>query len=102
MKRRIRLLFSRAGVQRCREHAAMEDFYYSAMYDFLQDERGNGDKALALKSLQAKIMRLNSSYYLSMCVNNGVHHRFGSEDPSLHHLIKERKRPSTENGPHDS
>ena len=63
VKRRIRLLFSRAGVERCRERAAMEDFYYSAMYDVLQDERGNVDKALALKNLQAKIIRLNSAYY---------------------------------------
>jgi hypothetical protein len=69
----------------------MEDFYYSAMYDVLQDERDNGDKALALKSLQAKIIRLNSTYYRSM-VDNGVKDRFGSEDPSLHHLINERKR----------
>jgi hypothetical protein len=102
VKRRIRLFFSRAGVERCRESAAMEDFYYSAMYDVLQDERYNGDKALALKSLQAKIIRLNSTYYRSMWVDNGVQDRFGSEDPSLRHLIRERKRTSTENPPHDS
>ena len=70
----------------------MEDFYYSAMYDVLQDERDNSNKELALKSLQANIMRLNSAYYPSMCVDNGVQGRFGSEDPSLHHLIKDRKR----------
>ena len=70
----------------------MEDFYYSAMYDVLQDERDNSNKELALKSLQANIMRLNSAYYPSMCVDNGVQDRLGSEDPSLHHLIKERKR----------
>ena len=70
----------------------MEDFYYSAMYDVLQDERDNGNKALALKGLQAKIIRLNSTYCRSMWVDNGVQDRFGSEDPSLHHLIEERKR----------
>jgi len=57
----------------------MEDFYYSAMYDVLQDETDNGDKALALKSLQAKIIRLNSTYYRSMWVDNGVQDRLGSE-----------------------
>jgi len=63
VKRRIRLLFSHAGVERCREHEIMEHFYYSALYDVLQDERGSGDKALALKSLNVKITQLSSTYY---------------------------------------
>jgi len=92
VKRRIRLLFSRAGVERYRECEVMEHFYYSAIYDVLQDERDSGDKALALKSLKAKIIRLNSTHYRSMWVDNGVQDRFGEEDPSLHHLMKERKR----------
>jgi len=92
VKRRIRLLFSRAGVELCRERESMEHFYYSALYDVLQDERDSGDKALALKSLKAKIIRLNSTYYRSMWVENAVQDRFGEEDPSLHHLMKERKR----------
>ena len=70
----------------------MEHFYYSAMYDVLQGERDSGDKALALKSLKAKIIRLNSTYCRSMWVDNGVEDRFGEEDPSLHHLIKVRQR----------
>jgi len=70
----------------------MEHFYYSALYDVLQDEKDSGDKALALKSLKAKIIRLNSTHYRSMWVDNGVQDSFGEEDPSLHHLIKERKR----------
>jgi len=70
----------------------MEHFYYSAMYDVLQGERDSGEKALALKSLKAKIIRLNGIYYRSMWLDNGVQDRFGEEDPSLHHLIKERKR----------
>jgi len=78
-------------VERCREPEIMEYFYYSAMYDVLQGERDSGDKALALKSLNAKIIRLNSTYYRSMWVDNGVQDRFGEEDPSLHHLIKKRK-----------
>ena len=65
VKRRIRHLFSRAGVERCRERAIMENFYYSTMYDVLQDKRDSGDKALALKSLKEKIIRLNSTYLLT-------------------------------------
>jgi hypothetical protein len=91
MKRKIRLFFSRAGVERCREREIMEHFYYSALYDVLQHKRDSGDKALALKSLKAKITRLNSTYYRSVWVDSGVQDRFGEEDPSLHHLIKERK-----------
>jgi len=76
-------------VERCRERETMEHFYYSAMYDVLQDERDSGDKALALKSLKAKFIRLNNTYYRSMWVDNGVQDRFGEEDLSVHHLIKE-------------
>jgi len=35
VRRSISLLFSRAGVERCREREIMEHFYYSAMYDVL-------------------------------------------------------------------
>ena len=43
VKRRIRLPFSRAGVERCRERQVMEHFYSSAMCDVLQNERNSGE-----------------------------------------------------------
>jgi hypothetical protein len=86
VKRRIRLLFSRAGVERRRERENMENFYYNVLYDILQDEREDGEKAIALKNLKAKMI------YKSMWVDNGTQDRSGEEEPSLHHLIKERKR----------
>jgi hypothetical protein len=33
VKRRISLLFSRAGVERCKEREAMENFYYDVLQD---------------------------------------------------------------------
>ena len=54
--RLIRLLFSRAGVERCRELEIIEHLYYSVLYNVLQDERDSGDKALALKTLLVKIV----------------------------------------------
>ena len=72
VKRRIRFFFSCTSVERCRECEIMEHFYYGALYDVLQDERDSGDNKLALKSLKAKIIRLNSIYYRSMWVDNGV------------------------------
>jgi len=76
-------------VERCRELEIIEHLYYSVLYNVLQDERDSGDKALALKSLKAKIIRLDV-HTTDQC-DNGVQDRF-EEDPSLHHLIKERKR----------
>jgi hypothetical protein len=46
VKWRIRLLFSRVGVERCREREIMEHFYYSALYNVLQVERDSGVKTL--------------------------------------------------------
>jgi len=54
VKRRIRLLFSCASAERCREREVMEHFYYSTMYDVLHDVKDTGDKALALKNMKVK------------------------------------------------
>jgi hypothetical protein len=70
----------------------MENFYYSALYDVLQEGSNSGEKALSLKRIQASIVRLNGTYYRSMWVDNGEQDRYGHEEPSLHHLIKEWKR----------
>jgi hypothetical protein len=56
VNRRIRLLLGRAGVERCREREAMENFYYSALYNVLQEGTNSGDKAISLKRLQASIV----------------------------------------------
>jgi hypothetical protein len=70
----------------------MENFYYSAMYDILQEPRDFSDKTAALRHLRAKIIRLYGTYYHSMMVDNSDYDRFKDEEPSLHHLLKERKR----------
>ena len=101
VKRMIRFLFSRAEAERRREGEVIENFYYSAMYDVLHDVRYIGDKALALKSLKAKIVRLNSSCYRSMWVDSGPQDRYGDEDPSLYHPLKGRKQ-RVQKDPYDS
>ena len=63
VRRRIRLLFSRAGAERCREREVVENLYYGVMYDVLRDVRDISEQSFALKSIKAKIIRLNNKYY---------------------------------------
>ena len=56
VKGRISLLFSGAGVERCRKREIMEHFYNRAMHELLQNEGDIGDETLALESLEAKII----------------------------------------------
>jgi hypothetical protein len=92
VKRRIRLLFSSAGVEKHKDREALENFYYSAIYDALQDETKNSDKAINLKRIQASIIRLNETYYRSMWVDCAEQDRHEREEPSLFPIIKERGR----------
>ena len=94
MKRMIRQLFSRKGADRRRDCIEMEIFYYSAMYSVLQDTTPQRTQAFALKKLKAKIIRLNSKHNLGMFTDNGEQDRITGEEPSLHHLLKIRKRQS--------
>ena len=92
VKRTIRLLFSREGADRRRDRIEMENFYYSAIYSALQDTTPQTTQAVGLKELKAKIMRLNSKHHLGMFIDNGEQKRVTGEEPSLHHLLKIRKR----------
>jgi hypothetical protein len=70
----------------------MESFYYTAMFDLLQGQREISEKTISLKHIKTKMIRLNNEYYRSMMVDTSDYDRFRDEEPSLHHLLKERKR----------
>jgi hypothetical protein len=67
----------------------MVNFYCSALYGLLKEPRDFSEKAVALRHLKAKIIRLNANYYHSMMVDNNDYDRF-QDEPSLRHLLKEK------------
>ena len=57
-KRMIRILFIQEGAERRREHITMENYYYAAIYDILQDTHPHDTTAIALQQLKARIVRI--------------------------------------------
>ena len=92
VKRKIRAIFAKEGTERNYDRVTMEDFYYAATYDLLRDPGHDASKLTALRGLQAKIIRHNSSHRKRLLVDTSDHDRLAGEDPSLYHLIKARRR----------
>jgi len=69
----------------------MEDFYYTVIYD-VREPGQHADKMLKLKSLKAKIVRLNNTYRQRVMLNTAEQDRVEGEPPSLHHLIKKSEK----------
>ena len=89
MKQRIRLLFSLPAWNAAEN---MRLFNTStAVRCMLSCRMSQSWQSTCIKELKGIDHRVNNTYYRSMWVDNGVQDRFG-EDPSLHHLMKERKR----------
>ena len=61
-KRRIRSLFMREGVERSRDQIRLEEFYYTAIYEVLQQPAPQAEKMSKLKDLKAKIIWLNNTH----------------------------------------
>jgi hypothetical protein len=91
VKRRIRIFFTRQGVEKRKDRDAMESFYYSAMYDLLQDPRDIRTKITSLQILKEKILRLNRSYYNALMIDVNDSDRWQGEAPSLHQLLRTHK-----------
>jgi hypothetical protein len=70
----------------------MEYFYCASIYDLLHAQRDYQAKASALKLLKAKIVRLNAIRYKTMMIDDGEKDNYNEEEPSLFHILKERKK----------
>ena len=92
VKQKVKRLFIQEGAERNADRRRMEEFYYSAIYDVLQIQESHADKMLKLKKLKAKIVRLNSPYRQRVMIDTEEHDQITGEYPSLHHLLKRRKR----------
>jgi len=70
----------------------MEEFYYKAIYDVLQGTAQHAHKTTMLKKLKTKLICLNNKHRQRMMVGIGDQDRMKGENPSLHQIIKARKR----------
>ena len=55
-------LFTSEGTERNSDRTRLEDFYYSAIYDAIQEPITHTQKMTTLKKLKAKLIRLNSTH----------------------------------------
>jgi len=85
-------MFWQKGTERRRDRVEMENFYYTAIYDVLQNTNHHAAKATNLNKLKAKIVRLYSAQRMGALIDIGEQDRMLGEEPSLHHLLKGRKR----------
>jgi hypothetical protein len=97
VKRMIRQTFQNEGTGRRRDHVTMENLYYEAIYDTLQDPTHHAAKASTLKRLKAKIVRLNSVQKRGVLLDNADQGKIKGEDISIYHYIsslKSQKAPT--------
>jgi len=73
----------------------MENFYYAAIYDILQEPVSYTHKIATLKKLRAKIIRLNGTFHQKTMLDTEEYDKTLGETPSLHHIIKSRKRQTS-------
>ena len=92
VKRMVKILFTREGTERNAYRNRMENFFYEATYDVLQEPIQHNQKITVLKTLKAKIARLNNISRQKLMIDAGDEDRILGETPSLHHTIKARKR----------
>ena len=92
VKRMIRQTFQRVSTKRRRDRVTMENFYYDVIYRVLQDPANYAKKAIALKRLKPKIIRLNNVRQLGVLLDSGDPDRIVGEELSVRHYIKATKR----------
>ena len=85
-------MFCRKGADRRGDRVEMENNYYTAIYDVLQNTDLHALKANILNKLKAKIVTLHSAQQMGTLIDIGEHGRNLGEEPSGHHLLKGRKR----------
>ena len=81
----------REGVERSRDQIRLEEFYYTAIYEVLQQPAPHAEKMSKLKELKAKIIRLNNTHRQRLLIDTSEQDRIAGEPPSLHNLLRTRK-----------
>jgi len=80
------------GKESARDDKLMENFYYTCIYDILQEPTQPREKSTKFKQLKAKIIRLHNKRLQGITVDARDPTMYQGENPLLFHLIQGRKR----------
>ena len=78
--------------ERARNDKMMENFYYTCIYNILQEPTQPREKSTRLHLLKAKIIRLHNKRLQAITVDARDPTIYQGENSSLFHLIQGRKR----------
>jgi hypothetical protein len=83
-KRRITLFFKWAQAERSREHRAVVNYYYTRIYEVLQQATPDDTTLPTLNRLKAKHIRLHSVRLQKLLINSNDADRTEREQPTLY------------------
>ena len=92
VKGQIKRAFTHKGAEQRRERSNTENFYYEAMYAAIRGGVVTAKIHETLKGLKAKILRLYNVPNQRFFLGSEVHDHLAGEQPSLYHVLKQRRR----------
>jgi len=84
-------MFMTEGKERARDDTITENFYYTCIYDILQEPSQPREKSARLHQLKVKIIRLHNERLQTMTVDARDPTMYQGENPLLFHLLQGRK-----------
>ena len=92
VKKHIQRLARQEEAERSKDHRLMEQHLYECLYDIIQGHTPETEKFQALQRYKAKIVRLHSKRRANILLDTHAHDRMETEEPSLFHVLKLRRR----------
>ena len=92
VKQKIKQTFQGEGAERNRDQRDLENHYYGMIYSVIREQLPQAEKAIQLRKLKAKIIRLHSIKRRGALLDTEDRDRMTGETPTIHHYLKSRKR----------
>ena len=92
VKKKIRYMFMTEGKERARDDKMMGNFYYTCIYDILQEPTQPREKSARLHQLKARIIRLHNKRMQTITIDARDPKMYQGKNPSVFRLIQGRKR----------
>ena len=80
------------GTERKHDIIILENFYYNAICNKLNEPTNHETTSITLKHFKAKITRLHHAELRRILLDNGEQDVLEGEEPSIYHILKARKR----------
>jgi hypothetical protein len=90
----IRIIFTQERTSRNKDRRALENFYYTAMYDTMRGEDPTGTIHMKLRQLKAKIIRLQNVHKKRILIDTDDQNVITDEEPSLYHVLRRKRQES--------